>query len=134
MKKTNIGIMLILLVLAGAGQAEAAFVVGGENGWQLSTDGIVDVFSVYQSTSPKPSGSRFTTFLNENPDYFQNFGVKVGLLPSVVAFNVKAPTVNGVDSSVRVGIYPSIQNSSDNRFDTRPNIDFREIFYTAKGK
>lgn len=132
MKKTVI-IATALLVGLGAGSARAAFVIGGENGWQLSTDGIVDVFSVYQSTSPKPSGPRFTTFLNGSPEYFQNFGVKVGLLPSVVAFNVKAPTVNGVDSSVRIGIYPSIQNSGANRFDTSPNIDFREIYYTAKG-
>jgi len=54
-------------------------------------------------------------------------------LPSVIAFNVKAPTTNGVDSSVRVGIYPNIQNKSSQRFDTSPNIDFREFFYTAKG-
>jgi hypothetical protein len=30
-------------------------------------------------------------------------------------------------------MYPSVQNSSDNRFDTAPNIDFREFFYTASG-
>ena len=120
--------------------AEAAFVIGGENGWQISTDGIVDVFSVYQSASPLPAGSRFPSFLNDNPTYDQEFGVRVGLLPSVVAFNVKAPTVNGVDSAVRIGIYPNIQNSQktvagagDIRFDTSPNIDFREIYYTAGG-
>jgi len=115
----------------------AAFVIGGENGWQLSTDGIVDVFSTYQSATKAPGGSRFASFLNGSPDgTFENFGVTVGLLPSVIAFNVKAPTVNGVDSSVRVGIYPSIQNSGgqNNRFDVNPNTDFREFFYTAKGK
>ncbi|HEY6871794.1 MAG TPA: hypothetical protein VI298_03590 [Geobacteraceae bacterium] len=132
MKKRNIGILLVLLGLAAAGQAEAAFVVGGENGWQFSTDGIVDVFADYRSTSQLPTGDRFVSFLGNND---QNFGVEVGLLPSVVAFNVKAPTVNGVDSTVRIGIYPSIQNKSqDSRFDTSPNIDFREIYYTAKGR
>lgn len=115
----------------------AAFVIGGENGWQLSTDGIVDVFSTYQSTSKAPTGSRFASLLNgDTAGTFENFDVRVGLLPSVIAFNVKAPTVNGVDSTVRVGLYPSIQNSGgqSNRFDVNPNTDFREFFYTAKGK
>lgn len=114
----------------------AAFVIGGENGWQLSTDGIVDVFSTYQSATAAPSGNRFASFLNGTNGTYENFGVTVGLLPSVIAFNVKAPTVNGVESTVRVGIYPSIQNSGgqSHRFDVNPNTDFREFFYTAKGK
>ena len=135
----------MLLALTAIPSAEEAFVIGGENGWQLSTDGIVDVFSVYQTASPLPAGPRFPSFLNGNPTYDQEFGVRVGLLPSVVAFNVKAPTVNGVDSAVRVGIYPNIQNNNKTvfdstgkgvgglRFDTSPNIDFREIYYTAGG-
>ena len=114
----------------------AAFVIGGENGWQLSTDGIVDVFATYATTSPKPPGARSLSLLSiggtENTQD-QRFGVGVGLLPSVIAFNIKAPTTMGVDSAVRVGIYPNIQNKSNQRFDTSPNIDFREFFYTAKG-
>jgi len=133
MKKAKIGIPLLMLALTGAGQAEAAFVVGGENGWQLSTDGIVDIFSHYRSTSSGPAAATHPLGLLGNDD--QNFGVTVGLLPSVFGFNVKAPTVNGVDSNVRIGIYPSVQNKSQgSRLDVNPNIDFREIFYTAKGK
>jgi hypothetical protein len=132
----------------------AAFVIGGENGWQLSTDGIVDVFATYNTTSPHPGGSHALSLLdNTGSDYNQRFGIDVGLLPSVIAFNVKAPTTAGVDSSVRVGIYPSIGNtgnanlagstvsggaangnlSSSDRFSVGPNIYFREFFYTAKG-
>src|SRR6266567_2407530 len=133
MKKLASLVTALLLALSALPSAEAAFVVGGENGWQLSTDGIVDVFSFYQTTSPIPGGSRSFSLIGDTASYDQRFGVRVGLLPSVVGFNVKAPTVNGVDSSVRIGIYPNIQNNSDNRFDTSPNIDFREIFYTAKG-
>jgi hypothetical protein len=114
----------------------AAFVIGGENGWQLSTDGIVDVFSTYATTSPLPSGPRALSLLSAGgteKSQDQRFGIGVGLLPSVIAFNIKAPTTNGVDSAVRVGIYPNIQNQTSQRFDTSPNIDFREFFYTAKG-
>ncbi len=129
-----------IMTLSALGTANAAFVIGGENGWQLSTDGIVDVFDSYMSASAKPGGTRSVTFLNGGSGQYQANEVTVGLLPSVIAFNVKAPTVNGVESSVRVGIYPSIQNSSsggagvNNRFNTSPNIDFREFFYTAKGQ
>jgi hypothetical protein len=125
----------------------AAFVVGGENGWQLSTDGIVDVFATYNTTTPHPGvGSHDLSLLdNTGPDQNQRFGIGVGLLPSVVAFNIKAPTTNGIDSTVRIGIYPSIGNtgnaslagspglSASDRFSVGPNIDFREMFYTAKG-
>lgn len=138
MKKTTVlalGVVTAVSMAAGR-PCEAGFVIGGENGWQLSTDGIVDVFSTYASTSPLPGGARSLSLLSaggaENT-YDQRFGVGVGLLPSVIAFNVKAPTTMGVDSSVRVGIYPNIQNKEGRRFDTSPNIDFREFFYTAKG-
>ena len=110
-----------------------AFDIGGAGGWQFSTDGIIDVFSVYQTVSPAPAGNRGLSLLGSSTSQEQSFGVRVGLLPSVIAFNVKAPTVDGVESAVRVGIYPNIQNQSANRFDTSPNIDFREMYYTAKG-
>lgn len=126
--------------LASVSPSDAAFVIGGENGWQLSTDGIVDVFSTYASTSPLPGGSRSLSLLSvggTEGSYDQRFGVGVGLLPSVIAFNVKAPTTNGVDSAVRVGIYPNIQNRAtsggSNRFETEPSVDFREFFVTIKG-
>ncbi len=121
--------------------ANAAVVVGGSNGWEFSTDGIVDLFSYYTSTEKLPAGARGLSLLsvggNETKSD-QRFGTGIGLLPSVIAFNVKAPTTNGVDSSVRVGIYPALQNSgktvgANERFNTNPNIDFREFFYTAKG-
>lgn len=134
MKRVASCIAVLLGALAVLPRAEAAFVVGGENGWQLTTDGMVDVFSTYASTSPAPKSNVGLNLLGGTPSgYDQQFGVRTGLLPSVVAFNVKAPTINGVDSTVRIGIYPNIQNSGDTRFNTNPNIDFREIYYTAKG-
>lgn len=138
MKKTTLVALGILAAasLVASKPASAGFVIGGENGWQLSTDGIVDVFSTYATTTPLPGGARNLSLLSAGGTesaHDQRFGVGVGLLPSVIAFNVKAPTTNGVDSNVRVGIYPNIQNKSSQRFDTSPNIDFREFFYTAKG-
>jgi hypothetical protein len=143
MKKIKIAALCALLTLGTAGASQAAFTVGGENGWQLTTDGIVDVFATYHSTTPMPNGSRQLGTLDnfDNDHYNQRFGIGVGLLPSVVAFNIKAPTTAGVDSTVRIGIYPSIQNhdngnlnlANSERFSVGSNIDFREMFYTAKG-
>lgn len=143
MKKSTVltlGLLAAASVVA-SNPAHAAFEIGGANGWSLSTDGIVDFYTTYTSTSALPTGGRSLSLLsvggNESKSD-QRFGTGIGLLPSVVAFNVKAPTTEGVDSAVRVGIYPASQNSGKTvgvaqRFDTQPNIDFREFFYTAKG-
>lgn len=132
MNKLNLGIVLLLLSMTAATPGQAAFTIGGANGWQLSTDGMVNVFSTYVATSPAPSNVGLNLLGGGSSDT-QAFAVRTGLLPSVVAFNIKAPVTNGIESDVRIGIYPQIQNSGDSRFDTNPNIDFREIFYTAKG-
>jgi hypothetical protein len=142
MKKTTISAALLLSAFVALPSAEAAFVIGGENGWQFSSDGIVDLFATYAATSKGPGPGHSLSLLsvggNETKSD-QRFGMGIGLLPSVIAFNVKAPTTNGIDSNVRVGIYPALQNGdqfsgqSNKRFSTSPNIDFREFFYTAKG-
>lgn len=116
----------------------AAVVVGGSNGWEFSTDGIVDLFSYYTTTEKGPGANHALSLLSVGGNEAktdQRFGTGIGLLPSVVAFNIKAPTTKGVDSTVRVGIYPALQNggADANRFDTNPNIDLREFYYTAKG-
>jgi opacity protein-like surface antigen len=130
----------VALAVVMAGPAQAAFTVGGETGWQLSTDGIVNIFSAYQTTSGSDRAGSLLGSAGE-----QKFGVRVGLLPSIIAFNVKAPTTAGVDSNVRVGLYINVQNSGNAggqsglnagnyHYDTDPNIDAREFYYTAKGR
>ncbi len=141
-KKTLVALGLIAATsMAVTAPANAAITLGGANGWEFSTDGIVDLFSYHTSTEKLPTGARALSLLSVGGNEAKNdsrFGMGIGLLPSVIAFNVKAPTTNGVDSSVRVGIYPALQNSGKTvgdgeRFNTNPNIDFREFFYTAKG-
>ena len=128
MKKLSIGALLVALAVTMAGPAQAAFTVGGENGWSLSTDGIVNIFAAYQTQNGSNDAQGV---LGANAE--QKFGVRVGLLPSIIALNVKAPTTAGIDSTVRVAFYPNVQNTSSTRFNTSPNIDNREFFYTASG-
>jgi len=140
MKKISIGALLVALVVVLAGPAQAAFTVGGENGWSLGTDGIVNIFGAYQTNSGSNAAAGLLGVTGD-----QKFGVRVGLLPSIIAFNVKAPTTAGVDSNMRAAMYFNVQNSGNAggqtglnagnyHYDTDPNIDFREFFYTAKGK
>ncbi len=142
MKKFSIGALLVAMAVVMAGPAQAAFTVGGENGWSLSTDGIVNIFAAYQTQSGSDEAQGLLGAGGQ-----QKFGVRVGLLPSILAFNVKAPTTAGVDSNVRCGMYVNVQNNnggadvggfggatSNLHYNTSPNIDFREFFYTASGK
>jgi hypothetical protein len=147
MKKISIGALLVALAVILTGPtAQAAFTVGGENGWQLSTDGIVNIFAAYQ-TNKGDANNHAAGLLGNNGD--QKFGVRVGLLPSIIAFNVKAPTTAGVDSNVRAAMYVNVQNNAgggdvngfyngtavgNSHYNTNPNIDFREFYYTAKGR
>ncbi|MDD2335187.1 MAG: porin [Geobacteraceae bacterium] len=126
------------LVLVASTPAKAAFVVGGENGWQLSYDGMINVFMVYDAKDQLQykDGSIKTASPNSE---MQSFRIRTGLLPSIFAFNVKSPTIDGVDYAARIGLYPQIQNNG-----TRiglgtygsggTSIDIREVFFTADGK
>jgi hypothetical protein len=132
---------LAALTLMASTPAKAAFVVGGENGWQMSYDGMINAFMVYtfDGNSRPATGDFFS------PNYAdQSFRVRTGLLPSIFAFNVKSPTINGVDYAARIGLYPQINNSATRTGfgpDTGPGdgnggarLDIREVFFTADGK
>ncbi|RNC68480.1 MAG: hypothetical protein ED859_10215 [Desulfuromonadales bacterium] len=135
MRKTGI-IAAMLLGGLSAGTAQAAFVVGGENGWQFTTDGFINVFATYESLERKPDGVTGGQLNGDLPtdQASQQFRVRTGLLPVGIGFNIKSPTINGVDYAVRLGLYPQIQNNGGSRTDLAPNIDFREIYFTADGK
>ncbi|NMC74851.1 MAG: porin [Geobacteraceae bacterium] len=141
------------LALSAATPAHAGFVVGGENGWQFSVDGMINVFMVYDAKSQlhykngqvipseySPDGLNYYNLASER----QSFRIRTGLLPSIFGFNVKSPTINGVDYAARLGLYPQIQNSGT-RVGLGPgtggdltsggtSIDIREVFFTADGK
>jgi predicted porin len=137
MKRASIGALLLVVALVAARPSQAAFVIGGENGWQFSTDGFLNVFGVYQTTEKRPAPGLIGGELQDptvNPNEAQQqFRVRTGLLPVGIGFNIKAPTINGVDMAVRLGIYPQIQNNNGSRTDVSPNIDFREVNFTASG-
>jgi hypothetical protein len=162
MKKMKLGSLitglvgLAALLVVASSPAQAAFVVGGENGWQMSFDGMINAFMVYDTTNNRQLDNG--TVVNGGSGFLnggirgaeQGYSIRTGLLPSIFAFNVKSPTINGVDYGARVGLYPQIQNNGSRTGfgpDTIANgglgnatgsgggsrIDIREVFFTADG-
>jgi len=131
---------LMALTLMASTPAKAAFVVGGENGWQMSFDGMINVFMVYDAKDQLQYKNG--TIKAASPySELQSFRIRTGLLPSIFAFNVKSPTINGVDYGARLGLYPQIQNNGTRTglgpgspIDSGTSIDIREVFFTADGK
>jgi len=134
LRSTMMGLLgVAALVMTAGSPAQAAFVVGGENGWQMTYDGMINVFMVYTTKSNQAAD-----------DQSQSFRIRTGLLPSIFAFNVKSPTMNGVDYAARIGLYPQVQNSGTHTGlgpgtggdlgNGGTSIDVREVFFTADGK
>ncbi len=128
MKLTKMSFFALLAAMMFfASTASAAIVVGGSDGWSFSTDGMVNLFAVYQNSESLPD--------DVNPLYAtpeDGFRLKNGFLPNILAFNIKAPTMKGLDMAARIGFYPSATHgNTKNSFDSQ--IDLREVFFTVDG-
>ncbi|MGE4544103.1 MAG: hypothetical protein AB7D06_08340 [Pedobacter sp.] len=130
MKSRKFNILAVLAALLFlASSAQAAVVVGGSDGWSFSTDGMVNLFGIYQTGDARPSGVLNGITLSDDQEGFR---LRSGFLPGILAFNIKAPTIGGLDMAARVGFYPNPQNANTkNSFSTQ--IDLREIFFTVDG-
>jgi hypothetical protein len=128
MRFTKISVLAVLAAgMFFASNASAAIVIGGADGWSFSTDGMVNLFATYQNSDDNPGGVQ-TAYLTEE----DGFRLKNGFLPNILAFNIKAPTMNGLDLGARVGFYPSsAQSNVKNTFNGQ--IDLREVFFTVDG-
>ena len=109
-----------------AAPASATVVIGGADGWSVSTDGMVNLMGVYQTEDDVPLNIRDNTVETDG------FRIKSGFLPGILAFNIKAPTIGGLDMGARIGFYPEPSNANvKNTFDGQ--IDLRELFFTVDG-
>jgi porin-like protein len=100
-----------LVALAAASTANAKVVVGGDNGFEFSVDGEINQFLVMTD--------------NDNGDDINE--VRDGLLPAFLGFNIKAPTMNGLDIAARISISPSTNA------DSYTAMEQREVFFTVDG-
>ncbi len=130
-------------LLLAAAPADAKVLVMGDGGWEVSFDGEVNGFAVWNSSDNAPAtpagftrvGSVGTPGPNPDGTVSDAFRVRTGLLPAIWAINVKAPTTGGLDMAGRIGIYPNISNNVKNSFGSTPlnQLDLREIFFTVDG-
>jgi len=139
-KSTMLKLIIVLGLVAGTFlmvcPAQAKVAIGTSNGWEFSTDGFVNAFAIMEDPDTITYNSGTTAvegglLLNSDD---KKFRVRTGLLPGLIAFNVKAPTTNGLDLAARVGFYPQIQEEqASGRIQFGSQIDLREIFMTADG-
>ena len=128
---TNKKILAGLVALAAAGTANAAIVVGGDNGYEFSVDGNINQFFVY--TDQKDAKADPTVPGSNDQDTSSR--VRNGLLPTFFGFNVKAPTMNGLDIGARVSISPSTNGGSYTGANGQDSnaMEQREAFATISG-
>jgi len=115
--------------------SSASFVIGGEDGWQFSTDGNVNIFAAYESGDDKPIFGAGTRRGGTIADGQEGFRERVGFVPGWLAFNIKAPTWKDLDMGARISFCPTFDakdvGKSKNSFGNQ--IDLREIFFTLDG-
>jgi hypothetical protein len=128
MRFTKISLLALLAAMMFfASTASAAIVIGGADGWSFSTDGMVNLFAVYQDSDDVPSTVREGYAIGDD-----GFRVTNGFLPNILAFNIKAPTMNGLDTGARIGFYPSAAHGNKKN-KLNGQIDLREVFFTVDG-
>ncbi|EIJ44298.1 hypothetical protein BegalDRAFT_3488 [Beggiatoa alba B18LD] len=114
-----------LLALAPISHAEIA--LGGNNGWEFSTDGSINGFLVNESSDAVPENTAGGNISGED-----STRVRTGLLPAVLGFNIRSPMIDGIRGNARIGLYPQIQNAgTKNQFGSQ--IDLREAFFRVEG-
>jgi hypothetical protein len=148
-KSTMLKLIIVLGLVAGTFfivmPAQAKVAIGTANGWEFSTDGWINAFAVMEDADAEISGGTAAShplgFLQGGGVGTNNksFRVRTGLLPCLLAFNIKAPTTNGLDLAARVGFYPQIQDPDQSRLNSSQDLafgasmDVREAFLTADG-
>jgi hypothetical protein len=128
LNKTQLAALVVpaTLGLAASQPGEAVVVVSGDQGWEISFDGSINGFAVYEEGDNRPANVSGGT-LSDDPEAFR---LRTGLLPALLAFNVKTPVVQDLQGSGRIGFYPQIQNTNQkNQFGSQ--IDLREVFFTV---
>jgi hypothetical protein len=102
--------------------ANAAVVLGGENGWSVSYGGFINLFYNYNDFHFNGGSSEKSSHLNE------------GLLPSFHTMTVKTPEVNGLKGTGQITFAVDASGSKSQRLNKGGQmIDMREVFFNVEG-
>lgn len=118
-----------------ASSAGAVVVVGGDNGWEVSFDGNINLFYNYYDfeTTTTTSGG-VSTQVPDNGANGTSSHLQEGLLPAFFSTNIKSPTVNGLTGTARISFAPD-SSSAKNTFNDKGGtaIDMREVVANVAG-
>jgi predicted porin len=101
-----------LVALAAASSAQAV-TVAANDGWTLGVSGSINQFATFTDTKGSANN------VNE---------IRDGLLPSFLSFDMKAPTMNGLDIAAHISISPSTNGQS-----YAGSMEQREVYFTVDG-
>ena len=122
--KTKIAAAAGSVVLAASlsAPANAAIVLGGDNGWEVSYGGFINLFYNQGSFDYKAGGSEDSAHLNE------------GLLPAFHTLTAKSPEINGLKGTAQITFAPDSSGPKTQRLNKGgAQIDMREVFFNVEG-
>jgi predicted porin len=100
-----------LVAAAAVATPAQAVTVAANDGWELGVSGTINQFLVFTD--------------NDNGD--DGTEVRDGLLPAFINFDVKAPTMNGLDLAAHISFSPGTNTNSYNAQEQR------EVYFTVDG-
>jgi hypothetical protein len=128
-KKTKLAAAVGTAAMAMALSAPAnAVVLGGDNGWEVSMTGTINLFYNHIDFSTT-CGSGSTCGADSSSSHLNE-----GLLPAFFTFKAKSPTVNGLTGTAQISFAPDSSSAKSTRQDKGGNaIDMREVFFSVDG-
>ena len=113
--KLNKKVLAGLVALAAASTSAQAVTVAANDGWELGVSGLVNQFITYTNNNNNGGLSTDQASLQD------------GLLPAFLNFDMKAPTMNGLDIAAHISFSPSTSRNSYAGFEQR------EVYFTVDG-
>lgn len=123
-KRTKLAAAIGTAALAGAlsAPANAAIVLGGDNGWEVSYGGFINLFYTQSDFEFANGTSEDSAHLNE------------GLLPAFHTLTAKSPEIGGLKGTAQITFAPDSSGAKNKRLNKGgAEIDMREVFFNVSG-
>ena len=126
--KRKIAIAAVPAVMALASTSvDSKILLMSQEGWEVSFDGAANAFIMKNSVSVVPDTQGGTA--NVDADTYagvmagnDDTSIVTGLLPNVWGMTLKAPTANGLDVSMRLGLYTHMNGGENSLGNGQINI------------
>jgi len=124
-KKLAIAAVPAVMALAST-NVDSKILLMSQEGWEVSFDGAANAFIMKNSGNPVPNRSGGNTFTASTygavSGASDDTSIVTGLLPNVWGMTLKAPTANGLDVSMRLGLYTHMNGGENSLGNGQINI------------